>query len=85
MEQYFDQASEIFYKSQQLEDVKPQYHYLVGATPENQEKARRHAKKMETLSEKNKPVSPINPVYDAKWRYSWKIGERPDKASDDFP
>ena len=35
--------------------------------------------------DENKPMSPLEPVYDAKWRFMWKIGERPKNASDDFP
>lgn len=35
--------------------------------------------------EENKPMSPLEPVYDAKWRFMWKIGERPENSSDDFP
>ena len=31
------------------------------------------------------PVSPLDPVFDAKWRFMWKIGERPEGADDDFP
>ena len=31
------------------------------------------------------PGSPLEPVLDAKWRYMWKIGERPEGAADDFP
>jgi hypothetical protein len=30
-------------------------------------------------------MSPADPVYDAKWRYYWKIGERPEEAMDNFP
>lgn len=85
MEKYFDSVSKPYYAGLDLEDVKPEYHYLVGATPENQEKARRHEKKIKTLTEENLPMSPIDPVYDAKWRYYWKIGERPAEAMDNFP
>lgn len=30
-------------------------------------------------------MSPLTPVLDAKWRFMWKIGERPEGAADDFP
>ena len=85
MEKYFDNVSKPYYEGETLKDVKPEYHYLVGATPEKQEKARKHAKKINTLTEENKPMSPADPVYDAKWRYYWKIGERPEEAMDNFP
>ena len=54
-------------------------------TTEKLEKARCHEKKMKEFTEENKPVSPLDPVYDAKWRFYWKIGERPDSALDNFP
>jgi isopenicillin N synthase-like dioxygenase len=57
----------------------------VGVCPEKQEIARDHAKKIKSYSEENKPVSPLVPIFDAKWRYMWKIGERPAEASDNFP
>lgn len=85
MEKYFDTVSGPYYQDKTLKEAKPEYHYLVGATPENQEKARKHEKKIRTLTEENLPMSPVDPVYDAKWRYSWKIGERPDAAMDNFP
>ena len=85
MEKYFDSVAPGYYAGEKLEDVKPEYHYLVGATPENQEKARRHDKKIKSLTEDNLPVSPVDPVYDAKWRYYWNIGERRDDSMDRFP
>jgi hypothetical protein len=30
-------------------------------------------------------LSPLIPIYDAKWRFQWKIGERSEGAPDDFP
>lgn len=61
--------------------------YQVGATPEFIEKARDHAEKIKKLdfARENQPDSPITPVFDHKWRFMWKIGDRPDGASDDFP
>jgi hypothetical protein len=85
MERYFDSVAPDYYKGEELQDCKPEYHYLVGATPEQQEKARRHEKKIKTLTEENLPVSPVEPVYDAKWRYYWNIGERREDALDNFP
>ena len=85
MEEYFEKKGQSFYAGEQLKDQKPEYHYLVGVTTEKKEKARRHEKKMQELTEENKPVSPIDPVYDAKWRFYWKIGERPQEATDNFP
>lgn len=76
-----------FYADERIDDIKPEYHYQVGATPEYIEKAREHSEMLASLnlSEENKPDSPLVPVLDAKWRFMWKIGERPDGAADDFP
>ena len=71
MEEYFNFASNKKDQSGDLKDARPEQHYLVGVTPDQKEKARRHNKKIETLTEENKPVSPLNPVYDAKWRFYW--------------
>lgn len=59
----------------------------MGATPEYIEKARSHREKLAALNlaPEDTPVSPLEPVLDAKWRFMWKIGERPDGAKDDFP
>lgn len=40
---------------------------------------------MAQLHGENKPISPETPVFDAKWRFMWKVGERAEGASDDFP
>jgi len=37
------------------------------------------------LPEEDKPVSTFPPDYDAKWRYMWKIGDRPVGSPDNFP
>ena len=49
--------------------------------------AREHSEKLEmlNLAPEDQPGSPLVPVLDAKWRFMWKIGERPEGASDDFP
>lgn len=85
MEEYFEKKGQQYYAGEVLKDQKPEYHYLVGVTTEKVEKARRHEKKMKEFTEENQPVSPIDPVYDAKWRFYWKIGERPNDAMDNFP
>jgi hypothetical protein len=86
MEDYFEKTGELFYSGEKVNDIKPEWHYQVGATPENIEMARDHAEKITTvLTTENLPTSPMVPVLDAKWRFMWKIGERPKGASDDFP
>lgn len=87
MEHYFEKTGDKFYAGEKCDDIKPEFHYQVGATPENIEIARDHTKHREhlELSEENMPVSPMKPIFDAKWRFMWKIGERPADSPDDFP
>ena len=85
MEKYFESRGQKLYSGEKLDDAKPEYHYQVGVCPEKQEIARDHAKRMRQYTEENKPVSPLVPVFDAKWRFMWKIGERPAEAGDNFP
>ena len=56
----------------------------MGVCPEFLERAREHKKRINRYTEENKPVSPIEPVFDAKWRFMWKIGERPAEAAYNF-
>ena len=85
MEQYFKKTSDKYYSGENLADAKPEYHFQVGVTPEKVEKARDHFDKVKDLPEEDKPLSPFPPTVDMKWRYFWKIGERPSGASDNFP
>ena len=86
MEQYFEKTSEKHYRGETLQDAKPEHYYQVGVTPENIEKARDHSEFIKTcLHEQNKPFSPLEPTFDSKWRFMWKIGQRPERAADDFP
>ena len=79
MEDYFASAGEKFYQGDKVDEIKPEFHYQVGATPENIEMARCHREMLAdlALSEADTPGSPVEPVLDAKWRFMWKIGERP--------
>ena len=85
MEKYFDSRGKILYSGEQLEDAKPEYHYQVGVCPEILEMARCHKERIQKYTEENKPISPLEPVFDAKWRFMWKIGERPKESTDNFP
>ena len=42
METYFADVGERFYANEQVDDIKPETHYQVGATPEFIEMARDH-------------------------------------------
>lgn len=85
MEKYFESRGEKHYAGQELEDAKPEYHYQVGVCPRELEIARNHSEKIRAYDDLNRPVSPLVPIPDAKWRFMWKIGERPAEASDNFP
>ena len=85
MEKYFESRGDMLKNGLELEDEKPEYHYQVGVCPKNNEIARKHSKKMREYTTENKPVSPMDPVFDCKWRYMWKIGDRPAEANDNFP
>jgi len=87
MEEYFEKTGEKFYRGEDVDDIKAEWMYQVGATPEFIEKARDHSELIKSLNfaAQDKPTSPLEPIYDAKWRYMWKIGERPEGAADDFP
>ena len=87
MEDYFERTGELFYSGEKVEDIKPEVMYQVGATPENIEMARNHQETITklNLAPEDMPQSPLEPVLDAKWRFMWKIGKRPEGAVDDFP
>jgi len=73
VERYFDQPTEV-----KMKDVRPQYSYQVGATPEGTERPRDHSAKIINLKAPNDAHIPSGP--DAKWRYFWRIGSRPEKT-----
>jgi hypothetical protein len=87
MEDYFERTGELFYTGEKVDDIKPDCHYQVGATPEFIEMARNHSEKLKELglSPEDTPVSPLEPILDAKWRFMWKIGERFEGDKADFP
>lgn len=87
MENYFERTGELFYTGEKVPDIKPECHYQVGATPEFIEKARNHSEKLLSLClpPQDTPVSPLEPVLDAKWRFMWKVGERYEGDQADFP
>ena len=87
MEEYFADVGERFYRGEQIDDFKPECHYQVGATPENLEKARDHSERLSALNlaPEDTPMSPLEPVLDAKWRFMHKIGERPAGAEENSP
>lgn len=75
MEAYFSQPLEL-----KMKDARPEYSYQVGVTPELTETPRctfdENCKELiDKLDEAQKPHIPEGP--DPKWRFFWRIGERP--------
>jgi isopenicillin N synthase-like dioxygenase len=76
MEKYYNQPNEL-----KMKDVHPELSYQVGATPEYIELPRDHADRIKSLDPKNSAHLPKGA--DPKWRYFWRIGERPQNTK--FP
>ena len=74
-EAFLDLMEAYFEQSDGVEDARPDLHYQVGVTPSGVEKARPRCDEASTLSDK--PRSECPPLPDAKWRFFWRIGERP--------
>jgi len=76
MEKYYDQSHE-----EKMKDVHPELSYQLGATPEFTEVPRDHKDVIEKLAPEN--TAHIPKGADPKWRYFWRIGERPNSTK--FP
>jgi len=76
MERYFSQPVESLMK-----DVRAELSYQLGATPEYTEIPRDHSEMIKKLDPKNAAHQPKGA--DPKWRFFWRIGERPSSSS--FP
>jgi isopenicillin N synthase-like dioxygenase len=70
MERYFEQ-------SDGKTDSRPEHSFQVGVTPARKEKARDQCSRMKQLTDGNQAISPCPPEFDAKWRFFWRIGDRP--------
>eukprot|EP00735_Rhodelphis_limneticus_P014339 TRINITY_DN834_c0_g1::TRINITY_DN834_c0_g1_i1::g.25457::m.25457 TRINITY_DN834_c0_g1::TRINITY_DN834_c0_g1_i1::g.25457 ORF type:complete len:355 (-),score=141.07,DIOX_N/PF14226.1/8.8e-08,2OG-FeII_Oxy/PF03171.15/0.065 TRINITY_DN834_c0_g1_i1:468-1532(-) len=81
MEKYWDLPDEV-----KMKDIRPEIGYQVGATPENVEQCRCFQEpdcieRVSKLPVENQPT--ITKEKDAKWRFFWRIGERPSQTK--FP
>ncbi|KYQ92226.1 hypothetical protein DLAC_07073 [Tieghemostelium lacteum] len=76
MEQYYEQPVE-----QLMKDVHPEWHYQLGATPEFTEEPRDHTDVIKSLKPQYAAHAPKGA--DPKWRFFWRIGDRPEKT--DYP
>ena len=54
-----------------------------GATPAFTELPRDHCSRMRAFKEADKPLSLCPPEKDCKWRFFWRLGERPEATQ--FP
>jgi isopenicillin N synthase-like dioxygenase len=70
MEKYWEQPRET-----KMKDVHPELHFQVGATPDLTEHPRDHTAEIKELSPENSAHVPTGP--DPKWRFFWRIGDRP--------
>ncbi|KAL1523880.1 hypothetical protein AB1Y20_018799 [Prymnesium parvum] len=78
MEEYFAQPAEA-----KLPDCHPELHYQVGATPAHVELPICKSdpaclERIAALDKENKPLPITGP--DPKWRFFWRIGERPSEG-----
>jgi isopenicillin N synthase-like dioxygenase len=72
LEAYFAQSDEL-----KLKDARPEYHFQVGVTPSGVELPRDHTERIKNnYVDMCRPHNPIGP--DPKWRYFWRIGDRPE-------
>lgn len=70
-----------------LEDAHPEIFYQVGVTPDNTETAiLAHDTSLQELVAQMPPEDrPLQPTSaDPKWRFFWRVGERPDEAETEF-
>lgn len=73
VEKYFSQKRE-----ELMKDVHPELNYCVGATPEYTEIPRDNTEVIQKLDAKNAAHKPQGA--DPKWRFFWRIGERPENT-----
>jgi isopenicillin N synthase-like dioxygenase len=76
LERYFEQPEDV-----KMQDVRKEYFYQVGATPSRTELPRDHCERMRAFKEADKPLSLCPPEKDPKWRFFWRMGERPPTTS----
>lgn len=78
LERYFGQPDEV-----KQEDVRREFHFQVGVTPEFVELPRDHCERMKTYKDADKPISLCPPEKDAKARFFWRLGKMPTETK--FP
>jgi hypothetical protein len=72
MEAYFNQPDDV-----KARDARPEISYQVGSTPSHVELPRDHCERMRAFKDADRPLSLCPPELDPKWRFFWRVGERP--------
>lgn len=78
LERYFEQPDEV-----KTKDVRKDYSYQVGTTPEHIELPRDHCERMKLFKDADKPISLCPPEKDPKSRFFWRLGDTPKETN--FP
>lgn len=76
LELYFSRRGAEFYSGKNLKDMKKEYSYQTGITPEKIEKAKNHCSRFAHYDDNNKPLSECPPIHDSKWRFFWHMNEK---------
>ena len=74
----------MLYKGEKIPEALPEWGYQTGATPPFKERARQHSDVVSQYAKENSAVTPQPPPYDAKWRYFYRIGEKPANRNTQF-
>mmetsp|Transcript_22801 Transcript_22801/g.70519 ORF Transcript_22801/g.70519 Transcript_22801/m.70519 type:complete len:363 (+) Transcript_22801:269-1357(+) len=77
-ETFLDMMERYFEQSDGATDARPHLHYQVGVTPAGVEQARNQCDVMKDLQDG--ALSECPPVPDAKWRFFWRVGPRPETS-----
>jgi len=76
LEAYFEQPEEVL-----RADARPELSYQVGSTPSYTELPRDHCGRMKAFKDADAPLSLCPPELDPKWRFFWRLGDRPKETS----
>lgn len=85
LETYFEKTSADYYGGKEVLDIKPQYSYQVGATPDKVEKARNHALTVKDRFRNDMPDTPQPPPANGLWRFFWRVGDIVNEDSNLLP
>lgn len=75
LESYFSKPDDV-----KLADSRPDLLYQVGTSPNYIERARPRCEEIAEYDKNQKPLTICPPNADPKWRFFWRIGERPKES-----